>query len=259
MRCSRPWRCGSTAHSRADVGPDEPELRLATPADEAAIERLMKDRPRSSSRASTTSARQRARSLRRRGRSVAASRRHLLRARDRRRDGCLRRLEPARPHVHGKRRRGGRRAPLDPATEPARVRAMFVRADWMRRGLGRRILEACEAAAREEGFGELTSWQRCPGCRCTSPSGSSRSTSSRSRCRTASGSTASRWRGPSRRSDGGAATGFGSRREGHHPCMSTYTKTNLKRRGEPGAEVRHAVRARGSLRPHPRSAARPSA
>jgi len=31
---------------------------------------------------------------------------------------------------------------LDPATEPARVRAMFVRADWTRRGLGRRILEA---------------------------------------------------------------------------------------------------------------------
>ena len=26
---------------------------------------------------------------------------------------------------------------LDPATEPARVRAMFVRADWTRRGLGR--------------------------------------------------------------------------------------------------------------------------
>ena len=41
---------------------------------------------------------------------------------------------------------------LDPATEAARVRAMFVRADWTRRGLGRRILEACEAAARAEGF-----------------------------------------------------------------------------------------------------------
>lgn len=44
---------------------------------------------------------------------------------------------------------------LDPATEPARVRAMFVRADWTRRGLGRRILEACEAAARAEGFTRL--------------------------------------------------------------------------------------------------------
>jgi GNAT superfamily N-acetyltransferase len=44
---------------------------------------------------------------------------------------------------------------LDPATEPARVRAMFVRADWTRRGLGRRILEACEEAARSEGFTTL--------------------------------------------------------------------------------------------------------
>ncbi len=40
-------------------------------------------------------------------------------------------------------------------TEPANVRAMFVRDDWTRRGLGRRILEACEAAAREEGFRRL--------------------------------------------------------------------------------------------------------
>src|SRR3954451_2931998 len=37
---------------------------------------------------------------------------------------------------------------LDPATEAARVRAMFVRADWPRRGLGRAILETCERAAR---------------------------------------------------------------------------------------------------------------
>ena len=45
--------------------------------------------------------------------------------------------------------------PLDPASEAARVRAMFVRADWTRRGLGRRILEECESAARHEGFREL--------------------------------------------------------------------------------------------------------
>jgi GNAT superfamily N-acetyltransferase len=44
---------------------------------------------------------------------------------------------------------------LDPQTEPARVRAMFVRADWTRRGLGRAILEACENAARAEGFTQL--------------------------------------------------------------------------------------------------------
>jgi GNAT superfamily N-acetyltransferase len=44
---------------------------------------------------------------------------------------------------------------LNPATEPARVRAMFTRADWTRRGLGTCILEACEAAAKAEGFRTL--------------------------------------------------------------------------------------------------------
>jgi GNAT superfamily N-acetyltransferase len=44
---------------------------------------------------------------------------------------------------------------LDPATEPARVRAMFVRGDRARRGLGTRILEACETAARNDGFRTL--------------------------------------------------------------------------------------------------------
>ena len=44
---------------------------------------------------------------------------------------------------------------LDPATEPARVRAMFVREDWTRRGFGRRILDASEDAARGEGFTRL--------------------------------------------------------------------------------------------------------
>lgn len=44
---------------------------------------------------------------------------------------------------------------LDPATEPARVRAMFVRGDWTRRGLGRAILESCERAARQAGFRKL--------------------------------------------------------------------------------------------------------
>ena len=52
---------------------------------------------------------------------------------------------------------------LDPATEPARVRAMFVRADWTRRGLGRRIIEACEEAARREGFTRLALVATMPG------------------------------------------------------------------------------------------------
>ena len=52
---------------------------------------------------------------------------------------------------------------LDPAAEPARVRAMFVRDDWTRRGLGRRILETCEAAARDEGFRRLALGSTLPG------------------------------------------------------------------------------------------------
>ncbi len=52
---------------------------------------------------------------------------------------------------------------LDPETEPARVRAMFVRGDWTRRGLGRAILEACERAAREEGFKRLALGATLPG------------------------------------------------------------------------------------------------
>jgi GNAT superfamily N-acetyltransferase len=79
---------------------------------------------------------------------------------------------------------------LDPSSEPARVRAMFVRADWTRRGLGRRILEECEAAARREVSGSSPSWRRCRACRCTSPTASDRSRSSRSPCPTASRSPA---------------------------------------------------------------------
>ena len=52
---------------------------------------------------------------------------------------------------------------LDPSTEPARVRAMFVRADWTRRGLGRAILDSCERAAREAGFSDLALMATLPG------------------------------------------------------------------------------------------------
>ncbi|MEA2297940.1 MAG: hypothetical protein QOF77_876 [Solirubrobacteraceae bacterium] len=52
---------------------------------------------------------------------------------------------------------------LDPRTEPARVRAMFVRADWTRRGLGRAILESCRRAAAAEGFDRLVLGATLPG------------------------------------------------------------------------------------------------
>lgn len=41
---------------------------------------------------------------------------------------------------------------LDPATEAARIRAMYTAPAFARQGVGRRILELCEAAARAEGF-----------------------------------------------------------------------------------------------------------
>ncbi|MDQ3756732.1 MAG: GNAT family N-acetyltransferase [Actinomycetota bacterium] len=44
---------------------------------------------------------------------------------------------------------------LDPIAGPARVRAMYTHPDYARRGVGRRILEACESAAAAEGFTTL--------------------------------------------------------------------------------------------------------
>jgi GNAT superfamily N-acetyltransferase len=41
---------------------------------------------------------------------------------------------------------------LDPATESARVRAMYTSPDFTRRGIGRMVLALCEDAARREGF-----------------------------------------------------------------------------------------------------------
>ena len=41
---------------------------------------------------------------------------------------------------------------LDPATDPARVRAMYTDPDYVRRGVGRRVLQLCEDAARDAGF-----------------------------------------------------------------------------------------------------------
>jgi GNAT superfamily N-acetyltransferase len=44
---------------------------------------------------------------------------------------------------------------LDPATEPARVRAMYTAPAFTRRGVGRKVLELCEEAARKEGFSQV--------------------------------------------------------------------------------------------------------
>jgi GNAT superfamily N-acetyltransferase len=41
---------------------------------------------------------------------------------------------------------------LDPQQDSARVRAFFVHPEWARRGIGRSIMNACEAAIVEAGF-----------------------------------------------------------------------------------------------------------
>ena len=54
----------------------------------------------------------------------------------------------------GDRARVAEDAALDPAHDPARIRAFFVHPDWARRGIGRFILSACESAICAAGFRE---------------------------------------------------------------------------------------------------------
>jgi GNAT superfamily N-acetyltransferase len=60
---------------------------------------------------------------------------------------------------------GGGREPelLDPARDGARIRAFFVHPDWARQGLGRRLLELCEAEARASGFRSAELMATLPG------------------------------------------------------------------------------------------------
>jgi GNAT superfamily N-acetyltransferase len=52
---------------------------------------------------------------------------------------------------------------LDPTTQPAKIRAFFVDPAHARRGIGSMLLEHCENAARERGFGQVELMATLPG------------------------------------------------------------------------------------------------
>ncbi len=52
---------------------------------------------------------------------------------------------------------------LDPASDPARVRAFFVHPDWARRGIARAILRECETAIEQAGFRSMELAATLPG------------------------------------------------------------------------------------------------
>jgi GNAT superfamily N-acetyltransferase len=55
----------------------------------------------------------------------------------------------------GDRNRVGESALIDPRTDPARNRAVFVHSERARRGVGSAILRACEEAIRAAGFDRI--------------------------------------------------------------------------------------------------------
>lgn len=63
----------------------------------------------------------------------------------------------------GDQRKVGEDVHLDPRVDAARIRAFFVAPEWARRGIGRRILEACASAAAEAGFSTLELMATLPG------------------------------------------------------------------------------------------------
>jgi GNAT superfamily N-acetyltransferase len=63
----------------------------------------------------------------------------------------------------GDQAKAGEDTRLDPSTEPARIRAFFVHPQWARRGLGRRLYNECERAARAAGFSSFELMATLPG------------------------------------------------------------------------------------------------
>jgi GNAT superfamily N-acetyltransferase len=52
---------------------------------------------------------------------------------------------------------------LDPKVDAGRIRAFFIHPNWARKGIGRRIIEACEEAAKVDGFTRMELGATLPG------------------------------------------------------------------------------------------------
>ncbi len=52
---------------------------------------------------------------------------------------------------------------LNPLTDAGRIRAFFIHPQWARKGIGRRIIQACEDAARADGFNRMELVATMPG------------------------------------------------------------------------------------------------
>jgi GNAT superfamily N-acetyltransferase len=52
---------------------------------------------------------------------------------------------------------------LDPQQDAGRIRAFFIHPEWARKGIGRRIIQACEKAASEAGFSRMELVSTLPG------------------------------------------------------------------------------------------------
>jgi len=52
---------------------------------------------------------------------------------------------------------------LDPARDAAKIRAFFVHPEFARRGIGRSVMERCEAGARAQGFTRMEMGATLPG------------------------------------------------------------------------------------------------
>ena len=52
---------------------------------------------------------------------------------------------------------------LSPSSDAARIRAFFIHPEWARKGIGRAILERCEAEAQASGFRSLELMATLPG------------------------------------------------------------------------------------------------